>query len=249
MRSTTMKILLQAAALVAAALSFVQAASAAAVVVPLTAQRSAASLPDGSTVHMWGFCNSVSTTVGALPPTQSSGGFCSAAWTVGPTITIGTTDTLEIDLTNTLAVPTSIVILGQTGGATGGELGSVTRAAGPAHTGTNVITFPAAGGTDNFIPPSQGTRALSFAAETAAVGGTHQYLWSHLKPGTYIYEAGSRPSLQVPMGLYGTLVVTQAPSCRLRRHKSARHFQSQGSRSFASTSQTQVSTKSRLTAI
>ena len=35
--------------------------------------------------------------------------------------------------------------------------------------------------------------------------------WSNLKPGTYLYESGTLPSLQVPMGLYGVLVVTTAP--------------------------------------
>lgn len=34
---------------------------------------------------------------------------------------------------------------------------------------------------------------------------------TYLKPGTYLYETGSHPSLQAPMGLYGVLVVTYAP--------------------------------------
>ena len=33
--------------------------------------------------------------------------------------------------------------------------------------------------------------------------------WGPLKAGTYLYQSGSFPSLQVPMGLYGALVVHQ----------------------------------------
>src|SRR5207248_3476308 len=33
-----------------------------------------------------------------------------------------------------------------------------------------------------------------------------------LKPGTYLIESGTHPSIQGPMGLYGILVVTAAPS-------------------------------------
>ena len=34
-------------------------------------------------------------------------------------------------------------------------------------------------------------------------------------PGTYLIESGTHPSIQGPMGLFGILVVTTAPS---RRH-------------------------------
>jgi len=36
--------------------------------------------------------------------------------------------------------------------------------------------------------------------------------WPLLKPGTYLLESGTHPSIQVPMGLYGILVVTSAPT-------------------------------------
>jgi len=36
--------------------------------------------------------------------------------------------------------------------------------------------------------------------------------WSGLRPGTYLFESGTHPSIQGPMGLYGILVVTTAPS-------------------------------------
>ena len=36
--------------------------------------------------------------------------------------------------------------------------------------------------------------------------------WAGLKPGTYLLESGTHPSIQAPMGLIGMLVVTTAPS-------------------------------------
>jgi hypothetical protein len=36
--------------------------------------------------------------------------------------------------------------------------------------------------------------------------------WPALKPGTYLLESGTHPSIQVPMGLIGVLVVTTAPA-------------------------------------
>ena len=33
-----------------------------------------------------------------------------------------------------------------------------------------------------------------------------------LKPGTYLYETGTHPSIQAPMGLYGVVVVTNIPA-------------------------------------
>ena len=63
-----------------------------------------------------------------------------------------------------------------------------------------------------FNPPTQGARARSFVPEAGPTNGTRTYIYSNLKPGTYIYEAGSHPSIQVPMGLYGLLIVTQAPA-------------------------------------
>ncbi|MEK7424740.1 MAG: Ig-like domain-containing protein, partial [Actinomycetota bacterium] len=43
-----------------------------------------------------------------------------------------------------------------------------------------------------------------------APGATGDYTWSSLRPGTYLYQSGTYPSIQVPMGLYGALVVGPA---------------------------------------
>ncbi len=49
----------------------------------------------------------------------------------------------------------------------------------------------------------------SFATEVAP-GATAALTWNALRPGTYLIESGTHPSIQGPMGLYGVLVVTNA---------------------------------------
>ena len=179
-------------------------ASAATTTVNLTAQRMNTTLPDGASVPMWGYCTT---------------GACTAAWTPGPTIVIPNDtagNTLQINLTNSLPVPTSIVILGQLGGG----LGAPSRMASPAHPPQNFATFPSnAAASPAFVPPAQLARALSWATEVAAGSTTAATLtWSNLRPGTYIYEAATLPSMQVPMGLYGVLIVTQPPVPAMPRY-------------------------------
>ncbi len=50
-------------------------------------------------------------------------------------------------------------------------------------------------------------RVQSFGTEVAA-NATAALTWSNLRPGTYLIESGTHPSIQAPMGLYGILVVT-----------------------------------------
>lgn len=59
-------------------------------------------------------------------------------------------------------------------------------------------------------PVFAGNRATSFTQTAAAGGGTHSYIWNNLKPGTYLYQSGTHPAVQVQMGLYGALKVNQA---------------------------------------
>jgi FtsP/CotA-like multicopper oxidase with cupredoxin domain len=60
---------------------------------------------------------------------------------------------------------------------------------------------------------AQGNRVRSFSTEVAE-GATTALTWpaASLRPGTYLIESGTHPSIQRPMGLYGMLVVTTAPS-------------------------------------
>jgi len=104
----------------------------------------------------------------------------------GPAIVVLPGDTsLTINLTNNLPEPVSIVIPGQIAAMT-----PVFRT--------------------DLVPDTQGRqRARSFTAETAP-GTTGIYTWNNLKPGTYLYQSGTHPSVQVEMGLYGAVEIDAA---------------------------------------
>ncbi len=162
----------------------------------------------------------------------------SPAWSpVLITIPTGTTAapaSLQINLTNNLSfttsgtantIPTSIVIVGQVGGGLGGP-GAV-RTASPSHVDAQgcVSWFiaaqapgtPCTSDTSGATPPAQlQGRVQSMATEVAAgavgTATATSLTWPLLKPGTYLLESGTHPSIQVPMGLIGVLVVTTAPT-------------------------------------
>jgi hypothetical protein len=156
-----------------------------------------------------------------------------------PVATAGATS-LTINLTNNLsflpttagasanAIPTSLTIVGQLGGG----LGTPTSVASPAHGGQSLVTWSMQTGA-TWTPPPQGNRVQSFGTEVSAVAATTvpaptctaaaagsatpvpgcaTLTWSNLQPGTYLIESGTHPSIQGPMGLYGVLVVTTAPT-------------------------------------
>jgi hypothetical protein len=139
---------------------------------------------------------------------------------------------LTISLTNNLSftttgatnnIPTSIVIVGQIGGGLGGAPTTTTS---PDHSNAQgcVSWFiaalppgtPCTSNQSGASPPNQGPRVQSMATEVAAgapgVATATSLTWANLKPGTYLLESGTHPSIQVPMGLIGMLVVTTAPS-------------------------------------
>jgi FtsP/CotA-like multicopper oxidase with cupredoxin domain len=64
------------------------------------------------------------------------------------------------------------------------------------------VVFPGQQG----VTATGGTPGL-LTTEAAATGGTVSYSFSAGSPGTYLYESGSDPALQVEMGLYGALIV------------------------------------------
>jgi len=96
----------------------------------------------------------------------------------GPQIELSDTDTLTIHLNNTLDTPVSIVIPGQAGG-----------------------------GDPEWTTDTQGRRRVTSFTKEIAGGASDTYSWSWLRPGTSLYQSGTQPSIQVPMGLYGALVV------------------------------------------
>src|SRR5262249_40351354 len=177
--------------------------------VNLTAGSSNLTLPDGSVVPMWGYsCDDAGT--GATCAALHLGVTWSPVVITVPYVSTGTT--LNIKLTNHLPAPvaeTSLMILGQLGGGLGNTATSTTS---PAHDAQS-ITWPIAGGSGDpqNKPPSQANRVQSFSSP-ATNGNSVNLTWNNLKPGTYLIESGTHPSIQGPMGLYGMLVVTAAPA-------------------------------------
>jgi hypothetical protein len=154
--------------------------------------------------------------------------------TGGANLTINLTNGLSFTPSGTTtanAIPTSIVILGQVGGGlgvppiltTGSTAGTPTATQSPSHANAQgcptwfiatqlpgtPCTSPVTGASGT--PPNQANRVQSMGAEvTTAAPAT--LTWSALKPGTYLLESGTHPSIQVPMGLIGMLVVTAPPT-------------------------------------
>ena len=126
-------------------------------------------------VPMWGYANCT-----------ASFATCDPVTVPGPALTVAPTDTagLTVHLKNTLTAPTSLVISGQ------------------------AISDPTPVWTDGTSGPRNGDltrRVRSFTHEASAGGGTADYVWPNLKAGTYLYESGTHPQVQVQMGLYGAV--------------------------------------------
>jgi hypothetical protein len=153
-----------------------------------------------------------------------------------PLATGSKSGSLTINLANNLSfgsvagqsIPTSIVITGRVGGGLGG---TPTITTSPDHSnaqgcpswfiasqapGTPCTSADTANLGLGAQPLQQAGRVQSMGQEVTAVApGTPRatpLTWSMLKPGTYLLESGTHPSIQVPMGLIGMLVVTQVPS-------------------------------------
>ena len=201
---TSNKIIVLVFLLLATSMAFAQAGS-----VGLTAAATTTLLPDGKSVPMWGY------SCGAVGGSAT----CSALNTSGPwspvliqvAVPSGSNADLTINLTNSLpaSVPTSLSIVG----VIGGGAGAGKMAPSPTHAAQGT-TWPIANDTTGatFNPPPQGPRVQSFGTEVASGGAVNGLRWPSIKPGTYLIESGTHPSIQVPMGLYGVLVVTTAPS-------------------------------------
>lgn len=98
-----------------------------------------------------------------------------AATAPGPVLSVPAADAgLTIHLRNDLAVPTSVIVPGQ-------------------QTTDNPVMFNDAQGRQ---------RVRSFVHETAP-GAISSYSYPALRPGTFLYQSGTHPALQVQMGLAG----------------------------------------------
>jgi FtsP/CotA-like multicopper oxidase with cupredoxin domain len=170
---------------------------------------------------MWGlFCSTTTAPVNATCTslkTDASGAFLAQSGTSWqpPLITVTSGTSLTVTLGSGLPVPTSLMIVGQLGGGLGSG-GTSDPASNFPHS-TQTAQWPIAGsnppaaGDPTFTPPNQGPRVRSFGAEVASGNaGTALPAWSSLKPGTYLIESGTHPSIQGSMGLYGVLRVIDA---------------------------------------
>ena len=152
-------------------------------------------MPDGRTVNFWAYAD---VSIPVYGDAHTGDGVFSVP---GPVLEFLAGGIVTIRLSNRLAaalggnnplltnVPTSLIIPGQ----------FQTGAARPA--GTNVPTVPTviAGVLEN-------PRAFTFSNQVAP-GQVVTYTFGPMKPGTYRYESGSHPQVQIPMGLYGAVIV------------------------------------------
>jgi hypothetical protein len=99
----------------------------------------------------------------------------------GPVLCVNEGDTVTIVLHNMLREDTSLVFPGQDN-VLANDLPSV-----PQFDGLGTMT--------------------SMAPVAAANGGNATYRFIATKPGTYLYQSGTNPGIQVQMGLYGAIVV------------------------------------------
>ena len=109
---------------------------------------------------------------------------CDAPTVPGPSLAVlpGDVSGLTVHLQNRLPEPVSLVINGQ-------------------------ITAMTPVWTDGTTGPrtSATQRVRSFTHEAAPVNGVAVYTWPTIKSGTYLYQSGTHPQVQVQMGLYGAL--------------------------------------------
>src|SRR5215472_10315929 len=214
MRLNGLKSIVKAAVLGASVLLLGASMASAQQQINLTAGPSTTTLPDGSAVPMWGYtCGTP-----AAGSTATCANLKAVGWSpVVITVPTGATGGLTINLTNNLAVPTSITIVGQLGGGLGAvgagcTGGGTTCTNAPDHSNAQgATTWPIAGG-PGASAPAQAKRVQSFSTEVAPGATTLLPAWTTLRPGTYLIESGTHPSIQGPMGLFGILVVTTAPA-------------------------------------
>jgi hypothetical protein len=134
-------------------------------------------------VPMWGYASCT-----------ASFASCGAVSVPGPGLTVAVGDnSLTLHLKNTLSQPTSLVIPGQ-------------AMADPNPVWTDDSSGPRYANPASPTAAELAKRVRSFTHEAAAGGGLADYSWSAVKPGTYLYESGTNPQVQVQMGLYGSLV-------------------------------------------
>ena len=68
--------------------------------------------------------------------------------------------------------------------------------------------IPGQGGAGDPVTLSSGDAAAHEIVNARDGASNHRHVHlEHPEPGTYLYQSGTQPSIQVPMGLYGALAV------------------------------------------
>jgi FtsP/CotA-like multicopper oxidase with cupredoxin domain len=155
----------------------------------LAASPSAASMPDGAQVYTWNYGCGVAPTgavAGSAPVASPPAGVAPAGFASGKS------GTISCGLAQ-LPGPTLVV--------TQGQAVTVNLYNGlPAVAGNTSIVFSG-------MPATATGGVQGLTAQEAVPGTTITYTFTPTQPGTYAYYSGSRPELQVEMGLYGALIV------------------------------------------
>ena len=108
---------------------------------------------------------------------------CDAPTAPGPQLDAVAGDSLNIYLDNDLPVPVSIHAPGQT-----------------------------SGGNPTYFTDGLGRQRVQSLTHEVASGSTGTYSFTSVRSGSFLYQSATLPSIQVPMGLYGAMVVDPASS-------------------------------------
>jgi FtsP/CotA-like multicopper oxidase with cupredoxin domain len=151
----------------------------------LSASADLTSQPDGAMIYTWGF-GCTSTPAGFAPAvvggSQGPAAYCPKMQLPGPTLIVHEGDLVTVNLTNSL----------------------------PGVAGKTSMVFPGQNVAANGGAP--GSLAQEAGAGDCATTNCNKvsYSFTASKPGTYAYHSGSRPEVQVEMGMYGALIVLPA---------------------------------------
>jgi len=142
-------------------------------------------MPDNAVIPVWGYAP----VAGPFDANLNPGLVIGRVTVPGPVLTVNAGDVLHVTVQNTLPAGrnTSIVVPGQRM---------------PTNAGGALLPPVYDGNT----PP----RVMSFTAESPNGGAPAQYYFNAVKAGTYLYESGTEPTVQIGMGLYGAVIVRPA---------------------------------------
>lgn len=148
-------------------------------------------MPDGAVIPVWKIADAGADNVLRFPGPTLFG-------TVGDNLVITLVNGLTVDNTSTAGPGHGISLV-----VPGLPMPVVTD-----NTGPQGPVFELLGNFDNTVQPLP--RVISYVEMTPAGNGTRTYRFALSKPGTFLYESGADPSVQVQMGIYGALIVRPA---------------------------------------